>query len=607
MKLAHSLHPTALLLFVLLALAALSGPAAAQQFTEIHTGLAAPPFPCVAWADFDNDGDLDVLVAGLGKQDIAFTTLYRNAGGSFTDSGIVLLGLSRSSAAWGDFDGDGDLDLAMTGLTTGGLTATRIFRNDGGTTFTPLALSLLNVFGGQVAWGDYDGDGDLDLLVTGVTSTVAGVGVAATRLYRNDGGGVFTSVAHPFPNCYLGAAAWGDYDKDGRLDLVLAGTTENAALFAGIWHNQGGGTFADAGANLPGDDLGPVAWGDYDHDGDLDLLFVGNSADGFISRIYRNDAGTFTDIGAGLQPLLWASGGWGDYDNDGDLDLMLCGYDAGAAVARSILYRNDGGTFVDSGNTFHNLYLGCLSWIDYDGDGDLDLLMAGNEVGADLVILDRNNEATANLAPAAPTGLGMQFVGTDTQFSWLPPTDDHTPADGLGYNLRVGTTPGGSQIVAPHSAAGGYRRVPALGNAQCDLQAHVDSLQNGTTYYWSVQAIDAGLLGSPFAAEQSFVYEPTAVEGNDPPRLGVVHVIPNPFAGSTALHVSLPPGPLHVVVLDAAGRIVREWRDESDGLGERSLSWDGRDRTGREAPAGIYSFRVEGGRSRVTGALIKLR
>ena len=606
MELAKRLHLTEVLLCAFLALFSSSGTARAQAFTEVHTGLAAPPFPCVAWGDFDGDGDLDVLVAGLGKQDIAFTTLYRNSGGTFTDSGISLLGLSRASAAWGDFDGDGDLDLAMTGLTSAGVTTTRIYRSDGGTTFTPLASTLLGVFGGNVAWGDYDGDGDLDLLVTGVTSTVAGVGVAATRLYRNDAG-VFTSVPHPFPNCYLGSVSWGDYDKDGRLDVVITGTTEVNALFAGIWHNQGGGAFADAGANLPGDDLGPAVWGDYDNDGDLDLLLGGNSNDGFITRLYRNDAGTFTDVNAGLLGLLWASAAWGDYDNDGDLDLMVEGYDAGPAVARSILYRNDAGTFVDSGNTFHNLYLGTLSWGDYDNDGDLDLLMAGNEVGADLVILDRNNSATANLAPAAPSGLAVHFVGTDTQFSWNAATDDHTPASGLGYNLRVGTSPGGSQIVSPHSAAGGYRRLPALGNAQSDLGSHVDSLQANTTYFWSVQSVDAALLGSPFAPEQSFSYSPTAVGGVPAAAMAIARVMPNPFFGGTTVHLTMPtPSPASLLVLDTAGRIVRRlWI--APGAGERTIGWDGRDGNGREAPAGIYPFRVEGGSTSVQGALVKIR
>jgi hypothetical protein len=476
------------------------GRAAAQQFTETDPGLSKTAYPCVVWGDYDGDGDLDVLVAGVGKQDVAFATIYNNANGVFTNSGISLLGLSRATAAWGDFDKDGDLDLAMTGLTSAQVPTTRIYRNDGGT-FAVVPGSFPGVFAGSVAWGDYDGDGDLDLLVTGVTSASA-TGVAVTRLYRNDGG-AFTSVTHPFPNCYLGGVAWGDYDNDGDLDVVITGTAGTGALVAGLWRNDGG-TFTDAGANLPGMDLGFAAWGDYDNDGDLDLLFGGNSNDGFITRIYRNDGGSLTNANAGLQDLLWSSAAWGDYDNDGDLDVMVVGYDAVAQVRRSILYRNNEGTFVDSGDTFHNVFLGTVSWADYDNDGDLDLMLAGNDSGLDILSIYRNNNATSNTAPSAPTNLVVNVLGTSVEFSWDSASDAQTPAAGLNYNLRVGTTPGGSEIVPPHASSVGYRRLPEMGNAQLGLTARLGNLKPGTNYFWSVQAVDTAFAGSPFAAEGGF-------------------------------------------------------------------------------------------------------
>jgi len=481
--------------------ALIAGGANAQQFTEIHPGLPEPAYPCAAWGDYDGDNDLDVLLAAAGSQNTEFSTIYANTAGSFTDSGIALLGLERASAAWGDFDGDGDLDLAMTGLTGAQNPTTLVSRNDGGT-FATLSGSFLGVFAGNVAWGDADGDGDLDLLVTGVTSAQPG-GVAATRLYRNDGG-VFTSVPHPFPNCYLGAVAWGDYDDDGLLDVVITGTSETAALFAAVWRNHGDGTFTDAGAALPGTNIGPAAWGDYDDDGDLDLLFGGNSNAGYITRIYRNDAGTFTDSNAGLLGLIWSAGGWGDYDNDGDLDAMVFGYDPVAQVTRSILYRNDAGTFVDSGNTFHDLFLGTLSWVDYDNDRDLDLMLAGNSGGFDHLVLYRNNTSTVNAAPTAPTNLAVAVGATSAQFSWSAASDDHTPPAGLSYNLRVGTTPGGSEVVSPHAGPDGHRHLAAVGNAESGLTARVGQLQTGSQYFWSVQAVDTAFEGSPFAAEGSF-------------------------------------------------------------------------------------------------------
>lgn len=475
---------------------------AAQQFTEIATPFPGYPQPCVAWGDYDGDGRLDVLIAGMGKHDTPTTTLFRNTAAGFVDSGIVLTGLARATAAWGDFDNDGRLDLAMTGITLSGVPATLIFRNNG-TNFTPVAGSFAAVFAGSIAWGDYDGDGRLDLFVNGITSASVN-GVAVTRLYHNEGNGVFTSVTHPFPNCYSGAAAWGDYNNDGKPDLVLSGATDGGGLTAGIWRNEGGGVFTDIGANLPPTDLGFAVWGDYDNDGDLDLLFGGNSTAGWIARIYRNDAGTFTDINAGLLGEIWSSAAWGDYDNDGNLDAMIMGYDPVSQLTVSRLYHNNGGTFADSGQTFHNLFLGTLSWVDYDNDGNLDLLLAGNTQGTDLISLYRNGNATTNTPPGAPASLSTTNFGPTAFFTWSAATDAQTPVAGLNYNLRVGTTPGGSDILGPESGTNGTRRVAAIGNTGPRLAAQVSHLQPGTNYFWSVQAVDTAFAGGPFAAEGNF-------------------------------------------------------------------------------------------------------
>jgi hypothetical protein len=134
----------------------------------------------------------------------------------------------------------------------------------------------------------------------------------------------------------------------------------------------------------------------------------------------------------------------------------------------------------------------------------------------------------------------------------------------------------------------------------------VDSLQAGVTYYWSVQSIDSGLLGSLFALEQSFSYSPTAV-GDVPAAATIARVLPNPFSRTTTVHLTLATSsPASLLVLDPAGRLVRRLRI-APGAGERAIAWDGRDESGRHAPAGIYPFRVEGGGTSVEGTLVKLR
>jgi hypothetical protein len=137
---------TTLIVSGFLCLTALS--AGAQSFTEVAPGLPNSAQLCVAWGDYDGDGLIDVLVAGSGSHDIPFTTLYHNNGnGTFVDSGIVLQGLSRANAAWGDFDGDGKLDLAMTGVDVNGLPTTRVYRNNGNS-FTAVSDNFTGVFAG---------------------------------------------------------------------------------------------------------------------------------------------------------------------------------------------------------------------------------------------------------------------------------------------------------------------------------------------------------------------------------------------------------------------------------------------------------------------------
>ena len=77
-----------------------------------------------------------------------------------------------------------------------------------------------------------------------------------------------------------------------------------------------------------------VAWGDYDKDGDLDILLAGASSSGIVTKVYRNDSGTFTDTGANLTGFASSSVAWGDYDKDGDLDILLTGLDGSEPVAK---------------------------------------------------------------------------------------------------------------------------------------------------------------------------------------------------------------------------------------------------------------------------------
>jgi len=191
--------------------------------------------------------------------------------------------------------------------------------------------------GSSVAWGDYDNDGDLDILLTGSSSRIS-------KVYRNEGSDTFTDIGAGLVGVNESSVAWGDYDNDGDLDILLTGWTGSARI-GRVYRNNGDETFTNIGAELTGVTNSSVDWGDVDNDGDLDILLTGcggGLCGNYVGRVYRNNGDdTFTNIGAGLTGVTNSSVDWGDYDNDGDLDILLTGYNTGSGRI-SRIYRNDG-------------------------------------------------------------------------------------------------------------------------------------------------------------------------------------------------------------------------------------------------------------------------
>jgi len=183
-------------------------------------------YSCIAWGDYDNDGDLDVLLSGNTDPNNRTTKIYRNdpstgSGRVFTDINAGLIGIATGSAAWGDYDNDGDLDILLTGNETNYNRISKIYRNDAGI-FTDIIAGIVEVGLSSVDWGDYDNDGDLDVLLTGYSNPER-----FSRIYRNDpstgSGRVFTDINAGLIGIATGSAAWGDYDNDGDLDILLTG------------------------------------------------------------------------------------------------------------------------------------------------------------------------------------------------------------------------------------------------------------------------------------------------------------------------------------------------------------------------------------------------
>ena len=331
-----------------------------------------------AWADFDNDGDLDYFVGFRGRP----SRLYRNDNGRFIDLASVLtVEQEVRAAAWGDFDADGHVDLYI-GFADPKFPS-RVFRNEGnGKRFVDVAEAIglaLHGVSRQPAWIDYDGDGDLDFF--------AAFRDGPNRLFRHDRGKFIdvTSESGIGDARKTVSAVWWDFDRDGDLDLFTA----NQEGDANGLYRQDRGRFEDvalamgvAGTPRPKEDggVGP-SLADFDVDGDFDL-FVANYGP---SALYRNDDGRrFADVARQSGIDLRGHGvtsAWGDLDNDGFPELYVANFIAGQPLYRDALFHNTGTTFVEvlpdallKRDATHG-----VRFVDFDQGGRLDLSLTNND------------------------------------------------------------------------------------------------------------------------------------------------------------------------------------------------------------------------------------
>ncbi len=484
-------------------------------------------------ADLDGDGDLDLAAIGyfveynVGTTDRLVVFMNEGIGGNgewqFTTQEVPLSGLisNESDLAFGDFDGDGDPDLAVAVEGT-----TALYRNDDGALVQidadlPGYEEDSNYSSAydlrSLTWADYDNDADLDLLIPSVRDEQTSA--RGTALMRNDGadgsgGWAFTQVPAQLDGTTHAQTAWADPDGDGDLDLFMTNVDnflDNG--FVRTYRNDGGiFTSAEPIGNLRVD-YGLGDWADYDGDGDLDILIVGLvfDTDGVyktLLRIYENVNGVYqpqTIVQSSFFPWLdLHAATWADYDSDGDVDILLTGAVIGEdnIVGKSEVYVNDNGSFVPLGRDLPapvgaSGNGGSFTWFDVDGDGDLDYFVAGAyfvEGGNGLIEaqmhLYRNDALASNQPPTAPSGLSTTEGTSDITLSWNPATDDTTPPEAITYDLRI----------APQGDTPDVQgRAPEPGNIGTATGWPLLGLAPGE-YAWHVRAVDSAFNASAFAS-----------------------------------------------------------------------------------------------------------
>ena len=443
-----------------------------------------------AWADYDNDGDIDLYVTNEGGP----CYLYRNDGDTDGDhlpnfietaaaAGVAdSTGIGQSSV-FIDYDNDGDEDLFVTnwGFNT-------LYKNQLIETAVPVFIDVtatagLADYGRTVtsAWGDYDGDSFLDVYLAKHLYCTPN-DQNEDQLYKNNGDGTFTNVTRLLcpggvapcdMTSGLGfSAGWVDYDNDVDLDLYLVNDYLTPLFWPNVlWRNDGpdgngGWIFTDVsdasgtGARVNGMGLGV---GDYDNNGFMDFAF---SNIGPNILLKNNGDGTFADVShdAGIEREFTKWGDvsvtWGtvffDYDNDQWLDLFIvAGMISGINIRQpDILFRNKGdGTFTDISNMSgvdDTLRGRCASIVDFDHDGYVDLFV-GNLHRTDL----------GNTAPFRMYHNQTSNFGNTNH--WMTVTVEGTTSnrDAIGTRLYATTPDGVTQIrdinSGPTYGGGDYR------------------------------------------------------------------------------------------------------------------------------------------------------
>ena len=497
-----------------------------------------------------------------------------------------LPGVYFSSAGWADYNQDGSLDLALTGINFSGSSITKFFLNQDQLLEQDLTQNVESVFGGQLTWVDYTNDGLLDLSLSGF-QIINFNGFPATAFYKNQNG-VFVfdkqdQVTYDVYGYTMGINggqnnhSWGDFDNDGDQDFVIGGvdyygnrhlsvfvnkdgnlsmdTTQNALipLFPCMvqWIDLQGDGYLDLvsiGADSDGslgmkiyvndssnvlnlsstwsnDEFGVTAgafeFADYNDDNREDFAIIGNDAsNNSISRIFTNNGEKFVvaNDNHDLKGVYSGRPSWGDYDNDGDIDLLISGLFMDAVSGdptpfSGLYYQNSEQFFLDTTVHIDSLGYSFTEFGDYDGDGDLDLFSAGVSSNADVtskVYDNLENITNHNFPPNKPYGLDVVSIDRDrVHLAWQTPSDGINPSggftnsDGLSFQMQVGNDDSSNehQIIS-----GAYGNLGA-GTIKTNFK-FINNIPEGN-YSWMVRSVDHSKASSEWSTKNYFYIDIT--------------------------------------------------------------------------------------------------
>ncbi|MCU0412051.1 MAG: FG-GAP-like repeat-containing protein, partial [Bacteroidetes bacterium] len=422
------------------------------------------PYGIVA-GDFDRDGDLDLASTTYNARKTV-SILRNNGYGTFTQSSFVNAGTQPYHLVTADLDGDGDLDLAVANRDS---SCVSIIKNSGTGTFARSSLVTVGTDPVALTTGDFDADGDIDIASCNSSAN-------SVSILLNDGSGTFVQSSAITELGQLWSIASNDLDGDGDIDLAV---TDLYAKNVTLLMNSGAGGFAAETRLSASQHPVSVTTGDYDGDHDIDIAVAQYFGEATSLTVFRNDGGgvfaptTFDNAGSNPRSI-WS----GDYDGDGDLDISLVNYNSDNVS----IHLNDGnGSFTQGVSLGTGIWPNGFATGDLDGDGDLDLAVSN---------VNSSTVTVVKSIPAAPARLTITDSSSHTLvLRW------RRNIEGTFTRYRI------YRDTVPHPVV----QVDSSSLSRYDTVCVMTGLPNGIRQYVRITAVDNGGNESASSIEVSAV------------------------------------------------------------------------------------------------------
>ncbi|MBS4027065.1 MAG: T9SS type A sorting domain-containing protein [Ignavibacteriales bacterium] len=340
----------------------------------------------VASADVDLDGDADIVVSNW--YSFFITVLFNNGDGTFPQKvNIPTLGQATHVITTDiDNDGDDDLVVASANYPSGGQGSITIMINNGNGTFQNPYGYYVSSAASTVCAGDYDNDGDKDLAVTNWYD-------ATVTIFFNTGGGLFTRGGDYLVGAYPHELVAADFDGDGNRDIATANTNyggDNGSVT--ILKNTGQGIFELIATITVDEHPQALSAADIDSDNDIDIVIANRNSNNVF--ILKNDGGAF-EISSTVEVGVWPTGITpGDFNQDGYVDFAVTNSYAYTGILGTISYLTNNGNGEFSEESFVNVNSGprTLARGDLNGDGFMDLAVTSWDENSVTVLLNENRK-----------------------------------------------------------------------------------------------------------------------------------------------------------------------------------------------------------------------